>query len=744
MAVTAPTLRRPAGPADAPTGELPRALRPDRRAGNALLGALLAVLLYAVFADGAASYPHEARLQVVVCALAIVAVGTLLWRGGGLRLTGSRSGWVGLGLLAAFAAWAGLSLAWSVAPSGTWAEFNRAMAYVLVVAIALAAASWNPRGVWHAGLAYAGIALAVVLYALGGKVVPGLHVGPLDLDHTDVLARLREPLEYWNALALFVAMAVPIVVRLIVDETRSAAVRLGALVALPLYLVTIGLTFSRGGVIATLVAVAVTVAFAGAGLRTLMYLALALAASAPALAIGFTDNDLTANAVSLGDREAAGALLGGVLALSIAVLAVAGRVVLAREARTPASPARTRTIVRALVAALALAAFVGVVAMTVSDRGLIGTVSHEWSEFRSVRGVPDQFDPGRLASTNAGNRWVWWSEAAGAWWDRPLEGHGAGSFPVLHRQYRTHRVDVLQPHSVPLQFLSETGLVGFLLAMGGLALLAAGAVRTVRGMVPGPERGIAAAMLGAVAAWFVHGLYDWDWDIPGVTLPALVFMGVLCARGTGVAWSPGRVGYGTRTAAVGLVALLAGTVAVSAILPSWARSKTDAALDSVSRTRSDARLEHAQAQALLASRLDTLAVEPLLAASALAERRGRMGQAREYLVDALRRQPSSVQAWLNVARFELDRGDLVNVRLALRRVLDLDPRNRVVPVLIAVEQASTAPPWQSATATGTPLVAVVGQTPETAKALADTLREAGLPVPDDLARLARRAERPPP
>ncbi len=741
MAATAPTLRSSGVAADAPTGEIASGAPADRGAGAALLAALLAVLLYAVFADGAAAYPEEARVQVALCALATVTVGALLWRGGGLRLTGARAGWAGLGLLAAFAAWAGLSLAWSVAPSETWEEFNRATAYVLAVACALAAASWYPRAVWHGARAYAAIALAVALYALGGKVAPGLWLGPIDLDQTEVLGRLRAPLEYWNALALFLAMAVPVVLRLAVDETRSAPARLAALAALPVYLVTLGLTFSRGGLIAALVAVAVTIALAGAGLRTLMYLGLALLASAPALTLGFTADDLTGNAVPLNEREWEGILLGLLLAASIALLALAGRAAMRAEDRVPWTPSRSRAVVRGLVAVIALAAAVGLGAMTFSDRGLTGTVSHEWERFRSSREAPAQFDPGRIASTNAGNRWVWWSEAVGAWWDRPLAGHGAGSFPVVHRQYRTNQLDVLQPHSVPLQFLSETGLAGLLLAGGGLLLLAFGALGAVRRLVPGPERGLAAALFGASAAWLVHGFYDWDWDMPGVTLPALVFLGLLCARGTGVAWSARGWSPGVRAGLLSASVLVLGTVALSAILPAWARSETDGALASVARTDSPARLERAQADADFAARLDTLSVEPLLAAAALAERRDRPRQARSYLVDAVRRQPSSVTAWLALARFSLERGDLVNGRIAMRRVLRLDPRNRTVPLLIAVEQATTVPANRSATATGTPLVAIVGQTPATAKRFADELRAAGLPVPEDLARLAAAAER---
>ena len=65
----------------------------------------------------------------------------------------------------------------------------------------------------------------VALYALGGKVAPGLHVGGLfDLDQTGVVARLRAPLEYWNALGLLCALAdARSRSRMATDLTRGAA-----------------------------------------------------------------------------------------------------------------------------------------------------------------------------------------------------------------------------------------------------------------------------------------------------------------------------------------------------------------------------------------------------------------------------------------------------------------------------------------------------------------------------------------
>ena len=719
MAVSAPTTeaRGGAGEIGGQAPVLPGSI--PGRAGPVLLAALVATLAYAVFAHGAAGDAEAARVQVGLAGLALLATGAWLIFGR-LRIAAPPVAWVGLGLLTGFAAWTGLSLAWSLAPSGTWTQLNRTISYVLVVALALAAGSWYRRAVTRLAYAYAGLALAVALYALGGKVLP-------DVFHqTNEFSRLRAPLDYWNALALFCALAVPIVLRLAVDETRARRVRLAALGALPVYLTTIGLTYSRGGVLAAAVGVAVSLAIAGARLRSLFALGLGLAASAPALAVGFTAHDLTTNGVSIAARRGDGLLLGGLLLAGIVAAAVAGVAMLALEARTRPDPARSRRIGRGLVAAAAVAAVVGLGFMAASQRGFTGTISHQWHVFTSPKEAAGQFDPGRLLSTNSGNRWVWWEEAVGAWSDRPLQGWGAGSFPVLHREYRQNGLNVLQPHSAPLEFLAETGLVGALLALGGVGLLLVGAAGALRRLAPGPERALAAALFAGSVAWAFHSLYDWDWDIPGVTLPALAFATVLCARGARdrpPSWSLARrngVGGGlsaaglrpaSRAAAVGAAALLLGTVAISAALPSWAESETTNALASVRVNDTPGALERAQASADFASRLDPLSVHPLLAAAALAQRRGRMVQARDYLLRAAGRQPDDVSVWLTIAYFEAQRGDLRGSRLALTRALKLDSRNVSAPFLVASLERITAPPNASATATGTPLVAYTGRMP---------------------------------
>jgi hypothetical protein len=177
----------------------------------------------------------EARLQVGVAAVALLARGTLLGAADTLAAA-DRFGWAGLIVLVMLAVFTGVSFAWSIAPDGTWGELNRALAYVLVTAVAIVAGASLARPLERAALGFLVIAGVVALYALAGKAIPGVHVGPVDFNHTQFFSRLRAPLAYWNALALFCVLAVPIALRASADRRRLA------LPAAVLLLVTTGLT----------------------------------------------------------------------------------------------------------------------------------------------------------------------------------------------------------------------------------------------------------------------------------------------------------------------------------------------------------------------------------------------------------------------------------------------------------------------------------------------------------------------
>jgi hypothetical protein len=657
-----------------------------------------AVVVYAAFADGAIALPMEARLQVGIATVALLALGALLF-GRGMRVSAPASGWLGFTLVILFTAFTGLSFAWSIAPDGTWSELNRAIAYVLVTAIALVVGSSLARPLERMALGFLAIASVVALYALAGKAIPGVHVGPVDFNHTAFFSRLRAPLAYWNALALFCVLAVPIALQAAAERRRVP------LVAAVLLLTTIGLTYSRGGVAALVVAMIVLLVAGPERVRTATVAASAVVGAAPALAVGFTRHDLTTDGIPVAQRTGDGLLFGAALVAGIVLALAVERFAAPRAGRTAPLPRRRALALGGVAAGLVVV--LAIAGLAASHRGLTGSISHGFDSFKSVK-FERQNDPSRILETNSGNRWVWWSEAVGAWSDRPIAGWGAGSFPLLHHRYRHNSLEVLQPHSVPLQFLAEVGLIGALLALGALALLTTAGVKRVAagvqaehsGIPAGREQRYALALLAAVAAWLVHMWFDWDWDIPGVAIPFFVFLGLLAARPLGMAGralGPVRAAaaLSPRLGALALGTALTAAVVISAALPSLASDRTQDA------TAALARGDFAEAvrQADVAQRLDPVAVDALLLEARAAGRSGQFKLASQVLTDAVHRQPDNPNVWLGVAQLELARGDIPAMRAAARRMLVLDPIAPVGSYFFLLNDLSV----RSATATGTPL-----------------------------------------
>jgi O-antigen ligase len=174
----------------------------------------------------------------------------------------------------------------------------------------------------------------------------------------------------------------------------------------------------------------------------------------------------------------------------------------AGERWSPAALSAPRWVTAAmLVAVVAVAG--GVVAVAARDSG-----------HSALAGASAQ----RLQSLES-NRYDYWKVAIEhGFAAEPLRGIGAGGFAVIWLQHRDVSERAKVAHSEYVQTLAELGIVGLaflVLFLGGVASAAA------RARLAGP-----AAVL---VVWAAHSALDWDWEMPALTLVAMVLAGLIVA-----------------------------------------------------------------------------------------------------------------------------------------------------------------------------------------------------------------------
>ena len=348
-----------------------------------------------------------------------------------------------------------------------------------------------------------GLALA---WALAGKAFPDLF------PDGGRIARLRNPVGYWNALALLADAALPLGLWL---ATAFAARRWRGAGALLFYAAVLTglLTQSRAGVALPWAASRCGSGWwATAGSRGHSS---PLVAGLPAVLVGawaFTRPALVDDGAVYSQRVDDGAVFG-VLAVLGATLAAAsvllplGRLAQerrrrsrpgARGGRRPGRAARGRGRRRG------------------RGRGVLAAR------------VRQPAQPSRLRLREQSARMV----GRGA---RDLAGPPAGGRRCGHVRDRPDAISedataVTQPHSVPLQALAGGGIVGLLLLLTAGIAAAVGVTRSLQ-RLEGRERAAAAALAVFPLVAALHALVDYDVEFVAVTGPMLIAVGALLAAG---------------------------------------------------------------------------------------------------------------------------------------------------------------------------------------------------------------------
>jgi hypothetical protein len=413
-----------------------------------------------------------------------------------------------LAALFGLAVWVGLTTIWSASPEDSWQYTNRTLVYAAFALLGALAAAQLRRPAESIAFGAAVLLALLIGWALLAKCVPSLY------SDYGRLARLRAPLEYWNELALLAAVAVPVALWL---ASRRAVLGSALLYGAGL---TALLTYSRFGVALACLAALAWILLASDRVESLVAVALAGAAAAAvfgvALALPGITKDGQTHAVRAHDgRLFALAVLAGALVVAVAATLV--------QRRLPVSAATRRRVERAAgIAGAAAAVCLVVVAIVFAGR--------IWHAFANPASSQIASNTARFGSLNSSNRWTWWQEAWHGFVLHPAGGTGAGTFQLTDDLLRHSPNTTTEPHNVPLQFLSETGIVGLLLFLAAAAAAVLAIVRT-RARAQGAERAAVTALAIGAAAFLVHLVADVDWDYVATCGPLLFVVGALVVRG---------------------------------------------------------------------------------------------------------------------------------------------------------------------------------------------------------------------
>jgi O-Antigen ligase len=553
----------------------------------------------------------------------------------------TRAGAAAVGLFAAFVLWGGLTIAWSVAPDRSWAYLDRGLVYLAFAVLGLYVGAFVRRPATTTAGVLAALLLGVFAWALLGKVFPSLFP-----DGARV-ARLRNPVGYWNALALLAAVALPVSLWLAALRRHHRAVRAGGVLLLYVAEVALVLTYSRAGIIVAGLGVCVWLVLSTDRFEGLVML---VAGSAPAVGVAAwasTQAGLVDDLQTFSSRQRSGAWFA--LALVLGAVAALALSHLGARAGDRLSPDGRSRWTRRLGLAIVVAAVVGAVGASLASGG-----PGKWlDEFRGKGEVVQS--SGRLGMLSSNNRWTWWQEGWQLFTDDPAGGKGAHTFEIARRPIRVGSIVTEEPHNVGVQFLAETGIIGFLLGIGAACLAAAGCIQALR-RLEGEERAAAAALAAALPVYLAHALADIDWDFVAASAPVFLVVGLLLTAGREARAPKSRPLVAATTAVVGLAVLYSLTA------PWLAGRKVEDAYAALGRGDAAAAVSAARQ----ARDLDPLSVDPLWVWALAEESRGSVAGALRRYRSAVDLQPENSDTWYSLGAYEFA---LRRYRAALR---DLD------------------------------------------------------------------------
>jgi hypothetical protein len=476
-----------------------------------VIGAL-AVALLLIWAAADAGFASTTWYPGGLFLLALLVVALIAYG----RFALSPAALIAAGCLTAFAVWSGLSIIWASDQGMAWDGANRTFVYAVVYTL-FAGLPWRRPSI---PVLLCGFSLGV----LGIGLVDLARAGSGDASEFFIHGRLSAPAGYANAACALYMLAVWPLAYLAARREPPAFVR-GALLAAATALVELAvLTQSRGSLFAVPVAVVAYLLIVPKRVRAACALVVVgiVALLARADLLDVFDPVRSGEGSSAAIHTALGAI--GVSAAAVFLL---WTLIAVLDERFDAPPRVVRATNVAALALVVAALAVGATVLAVADPGPRERVGDAWRHFKA--GYPEETSSSHFSLGLGSNRYDFWRVAMGEFRDHPVRGVGVDNFAEDYLVERRSSEEPLYPHSLELRVLAQTGLVGALLFCAFVVAVCIAVARGVRAQSD-VVAGVARAGVAAAVYFAIHASGDWFWEFPGLTAPALAWLGLAAAR----------------------------------------------------------------------------------------------------------------------------------------------------------------------------------------------------------------------
>jgi O-antigen ligase/polysaccharide polymerase Wzy-like membrane protein len=628
-------------------------------------------IVYAVLSLADGGYSH----QLIGGGTAVIwlAVGIAVALGGWPRSRIPGSAIAAGACLAGFAAWTALSVAWASDAGRAFVEAVRVLGYLGLFVLVVVASPRGSARAWLTGLAVGLTAVAALALlsrfepSFGEHALAGERVGSAE-------GRLSYPIGYWNGLGACMALALVLLTWLGV-QARTPLGRAAAVAAMPLPILTLYFSSSRGGVIAAGIGLAALVSLGPARPRLLGGLCLGGAGGGLLVLVA---HQMPALVDDLGNGTAA---RQGDELLVVTLLVVVAIGLLRLWVDRPL--ARVRTPRKVMVTALVVTGIAVVASLAAANPAA------RWEDFKTAgTGGGGQFRS-HLVSDSSSGRYQYWSTALDAFSTSPVKGIGAGAYEAWWIQRGSLPRPIRDAHSLFIETLAELGIVGLTILVAFFGVVVVSGIQMRKRSV-GPEthaggwasvqassrRFALGAALAVLVAGVISAAIEWTWELPACFGPVVVVAALLTGPAVRAdVTSRGGATSGSaatgRLPGLGIVTLL---VAWTAIWAGGVLFLTEFKLNASRDAANSRDFVGAADDARQAGNLQPWAAEPLLQLALVQGLGQEFNAANRTINEAIDRAPDDYRLWLAKAGFESRLGHKEASKQAMDRVRGLNPK----------------------------------------------------------------------